>query len=120
MPPTKTFSWDDIKSHNSEKDLWMVIGNNVYDVTSFVDEHPGGVNTLTENGGIDGTSEFDAVGHSASARDSLAKYLVGELSEDAKASKAISAGNEDNTSSIGAIAIVILLMSIVMYFVIKQ
>jgi hypothetical protein len=32
----------DVAKHNSATDCWMVINDKVYDVTSFIDEHPGG------------------------------------------------------------------------------
>jgi len=39
---TKTvYSLDDCKKHTSEKDCWLVIHGKVYDVTDFLDEHPG-------------------------------------------------------------------------------
>lgn len=33
---------EDCKSHNKEEDCWLVVGGKVYDVTEFLDEHPGG------------------------------------------------------------------------------
>jgi hypothetical protein len=33
-------TYQDVAEHNTKKDLYMVIHNKVYDVTSFVDEHP--------------------------------------------------------------------------------
>jgi cytochrome b involved in lipid metabolism len=38
----------------SDKDCWLVIEGKVYDVTPFLDEHPGGFDTLVSNSG-----EFD-------------------------------------------------------------
>lgn len=32
----------DCKIHNKEEDCWLVISGKVYDVTEFLDEHPGG------------------------------------------------------------------------------
>lgn len=39
---SKTFSLQEISSHNTEKDCWVVVDGNIYDVTSFLPEHPGG------------------------------------------------------------------------------
>ena len=121
MPPKKVYTYDEVAKHNTEKDLWMVIEGKVYDVSSFVDEHPGGVNTLTDNAGTDGSGEFDAVGHSASAKDMLKKYLIGELHPDEAAkAPAKSKAASGTQSSGGAIAFVIVLVAVVLYLIIKQ
>lgn len=37
-----TFSTSDVSSHNSAKDLWIIVDGDVYDLTKFQDDHPGG------------------------------------------------------------------------------
>jgi cytochrome b involved in lipid metabolism len=37
----KTFSKDDVASHGKSDSLWIVIDEDVYDVSKFQDEHPG-------------------------------------------------------------------------------
>ena len=59
----------------------------VYDVTPFLDEHPGGEEILLENAGIDSSENFEDVGHSSDAREMLEEYYIGELHEDDKVSK---------------------------------
>uniref|UniRef100_A0A2P2JXW4 Cytochrome b5 heme-binding domain-containing protein n=1 Tax=Rhizophora mucronata TaxID=61149 RepID=A0A2P2JXW4_RHIMU len=51
----------------------------VYDVTPFMDDHPGGDEVLLSATGKDATNDFEDVGHSDSARDMMAKYLIGEI-----------------------------------------
>ncbi|CAB4065723.1 CYB5 [Lepeophtheirus salmonis] len=53
----------------------------LYDVSNFLDEHPGGEEVLIENGGMDSTEAFEDVGHSSDAREMMKDYLIGELSE---------------------------------------
>lgn len=36
----KTFTYAEVATHNTKKDLHVVIHDKVYDITSFVDEHP--------------------------------------------------------------------------------
>jgi len=38
----KEFSLKEIYKHNKENDLWIIINNEVYDVTNFIKWHPGG------------------------------------------------------------------------------
>lgn len=37
----KTFSKDDVASHGKGDSMWIVIDEDVYDVSKFQDEHPG-------------------------------------------------------------------------------
>ncbi|KAI8054691.1 cytochrome b5 [Syncephalis plumigaleata] len=70
---------EEVSKHNHKKDLWMVIHGKVYDVTKFVEDHPGGEEVLLEQAGLDCTEAFEDVGHSDEARELLAKYIIGEL-----------------------------------------
>ncbi|KAL8870142.1 MAG: hypothetical protein Q9174_003745, partial [Haloplaca sp. 1 TL-2023] len=40
MSETQEMSFSEVASHNSKKDLYVVIHEKVYDATQFVDEHP--------------------------------------------------------------------------------
>ena len=51
----------------------------VYDVSKFMDEHPGGDEVLVTESGKDATEAFEDVGHSDDARALLPPMLVGEL-----------------------------------------
>nr|POF15556.1 putative cytochrome b5 [Quercus suber] len=39
---SKTFSTSDVASHKSATDLYIIVDEDVYDLTQFQDEHPGG------------------------------------------------------------------------------
>lgn len=39
---SKTFSVADVAKHNKTTDLYIVVDEDVYDLTKFQDEHPGG------------------------------------------------------------------------------
>lgn len=43
----------DVLSHNTAKSCYVTIGNKVYDITDFVDDHPGGGHLILEYGGKD-------------------------------------------------------------------
>ncbi|XP_067854175.1 cytochrome b5 type B [Heptranchias perlo] len=70
---------EEVKTHNSSKSIWLVLHDKVYDVTRFLEEHPGGEEVLFEQAGGDGTESFEDVGHSSDAREMLKQYFIGEL-----------------------------------------
>lgn len=47
----------EVAKHNKTDDAWIIIDNKVYDVTSYVEEHPGGDAILRHVGG-DATEGF--------------------------------------------------------------
>ena len=51
----------------------------VYDVTPFMDDHPGGGEIMLSAAGKDGTQDFEDVGHSPHARELLKKYYIDEF-----------------------------------------
>eukprot|EP01061_Rhynchopus_euleeides_P045194 TRINITY_DN8033_c0_g1_i1.p1 TRINITY_DN8033_c0_g1~~TRINITY_DN8033_c0_g1_i1.p1 ORF type:complete len:1092 (+),score=366.09 TRINITY_DN8033_c0_g1_i1:259-3534(+) len=51
---------DELSRHNTAEDCWVAIHGKVYDLTEFVDEHPGGPESVSKLAGIDGTAEFAA------------------------------------------------------------
>ena len=77
-----TYRLKEITEHNTKGSAWMVIHNKVYDVTTFMQEHPGGEEVLLDVLGIDATESFEDVGHSNDARELLKDYLLGDLHED--------------------------------------
>ncbi|KAL6505659.1 hypothetical protein OROHE_023038 [Orobanche hederae] len=53
----------------------------VYDVSSYLDEHPGGDDVLLRATGKDATEEFEDAGHSKTARELMEQFCIGELEE---------------------------------------
>ncbi|KAK4945450.1 hypothetical protein LTR10_015345 [Elasticomyces elasticus] len=76
---SQSLSSDEVKQHNTKKDLYLVIHDKVYNTSSFVDEHPGGEEVLLDVAGQDATEAFEDVGHSDEAREILEGLLIGEL-----------------------------------------
>uniref|UniRef100_A0A0N4Z8S1 Cytochrome b5 heme-binding domain-containing protein n=1 Tax=Parastrongyloides trichosuri TaxID=131310 RepID=A0A0N4Z8S1_PARTI len=75
----KYFTRYEVSEHSSFGDVWMIIHDNVYDLTSFLDIHPGGMDILLEYAGTDASLSFNDVGHSSHAKAMLQKYKIGEL-----------------------------------------
>jgi cytochrome b involved in lipid metabolism len=53
----RTFTEAEVSTHNKRSDLWIILKNKVYDVTPFVEEHPGG-DAILNNAGGDSTVGF--------------------------------------------------------------
>jgi cytochrome b involved in lipid metabolism len=56
---SKSYSADDVAKHNKESDVWVIVGGDVYDVTKFLPDHPGGKKAILTFAGRDATEEFD-------------------------------------------------------------
>lgn len=50
MADPKLLSVQQIAAHNSIKDCWIVVDGQVWDITDFVSEHPGGAGSESFNG----------------------------------------------------------------------
>lgn len=51
MAELKTYSLEEIKKHNNDKSCWIVVHGKVYDVTAFLEEHPGGYDIIITSTG---------------------------------------------------------------------
>ncbi|KAI9042183.1 fatty acid alpha-hydroxylase [Aspergillus affinis] len=75
-----TFTPAEVESHNTSKSCYVTVGSRVYDVTSFVDDHPGGGDLILEYAGKDVKEILrDSVSHehSEAAYEILEDSLVG-------------------------------------------
>ncbi|KAG6366021.1 hypothetical protein INS49_000197 [Diaporthe citri] len=76
----------EVAKHKSTDSCWTVIHGKVYDITSFLDKHPGGRSILLRQGGADATAEFDKI-HSLEIIEDLPDgSLKGELDPSTAAS----------------------------------
>jgi len=80
----KVYSLKEVEAHATDKDVWIVIHDRVYNVTKFMDEHPGGEEVLKDMAGKVATENFEDVGHSTDARELMKTYQIGELTEEDK------------------------------------
>lgn len=75
----KQYTLDEVSYHDTFGDCWIVLYDRVYDITDFLQLHPGGYDVLLENAGRDATIAFIGTGHSKAAIASLQIYEIGEL-----------------------------------------
>ncbi|KAH7887488.1 cytochrome b5-like heme/steroid binding domain-containing protein [Phlebopus sp. FC_14] len=78
----KVITLADLQAHNSKESLYVLLHGKVYDVTKFIDEHPGGDEVILAEAGKDATEAFEDVGHSDEARELLPPMCVGEFETD--------------------------------------
>ncbi|VFQ66633.1 unnamed protein product [Cuscuta campestris] len=76
---TKLCSMAEASEHKTKGDCWVVIHDKVYDVSSYMDDHPGGDDVLTAAAGKDATDDFEDAGHSESAKELMKKFFIGEI-----------------------------------------
>ncbi|KAF5227589.1 hypothetical protein FOXYS1_16062, partial [Fusarium oxysporum] len=55
---SKVFTTSDVASHNKPGDLYIIVDGDVYDLTKFQDDHPGGKKILQRVGGKDASKQF--------------------------------------------------------------
>jgi len=83
VPGDKVLRMAEVQTHNRDSEnIWTVIHGKVYDVTKFLDEHPGGGEIILENAGMDSSEQFDDVGHSSDAKEMLEDLYIGDLHPD--------------------------------------
>jgi len=73
-------SISEVKKHNSRDDCWSIVSGKVYNLTSFVQQHPGGIELISSICGIDGSAAFsNQHGSSAKPNNVLTGLLLGSL-----------------------------------------
>ena len=83
--PHPTFPQADVESHNTEKSCYVTLGTKVYDITPFLDDHPGGAELILEHAGKDVQNIMqDEVSHlhSEAAYEILDDHFVGYVATD--------------------------------------
>ncbi|KAI0036141.1 FMN-dependent dehydrogenase-domain-containing protein [Vararia minispora EC-137] len=54
-------SGTEVATHNSRASCWIIVHGKVYDVTDFLDEHPGGSKIILKYAGKDATCEYEPI-----------------------------------------------------------
>lgn len=75
-----TLSISEIKTHNSKSDCWSIVNGNVYNLSSYVQKHPGGAAVIANICGKDGTNAFSNQHNTQSKPNNvLSGFLLGPL-----------------------------------------
>mmetsp|Transcript_7781 Transcript_7781/g.6953 ORF Transcript_7781/g.6953 Transcript_7781/m.6953 type:complete len:136 (+) Transcript_7781:66-473(+) len=119
----KIYDEEEVSKHSTNDDCWIILGNDsnggpkVYDVTKYLNDHPGGPEIITEFAGKNADEMYEDIGHSREARQKAEKYLIGKLKYDpnSETSKAARKKASDVVKSKGGLnpfAVIILLIAI--------
>ena len=121
----KEITVDEVAKHNQESDCWIIIGNpktggpKVYDVTKYLDEHPGGAEVMMEFAGGDADGMFEDIGHSKDARKTMAEYFVGTLKDDGSRKAAAPSSSDgkkelESKGGLSPVAIIVFIIAILL------
>lgn len=78
----RIYTEEDLAQHSSPSSCWVTRDGRVYDVTSFLADHPGGDDLILNHAGKDigaVMKDPEEHEHSDSAYDMLDEYLIGRL-----------------------------------------
>lgn len=79
-------------------------GPKVYDVTKYLDDHPGGAEVMLDVAGQNADEFFEDIGHSKEARAELKKYEIGTFKMDKATLAKMKAEAERKAASKGSSA----------------
>ena len=88
-------------------------GAKVYDVTHYLDDHPGGAEVMLDVSGQNANEFFEDIGHSQEARNELEKYLIGTYKMSEEEIEKLRIDEENRANKGGSSPILILLVVIV-------
>lgn len=77
--PRGEVSLEELQKHDQPDDCWMAIRGKVYNVTAYMDYHPGGVEELMRAAGTNATKLFDDTHSYVNFETLLQKCYVGKL-----------------------------------------
>jgi sterol desaturase/sphingolipid hydroxylase (fatty acid hydroxylase superfamily)/cytochrome b involved in lipid metabolism len=84
MDMPSEISLEELAAHSTEESCWVAINGSVYNLSSFLDEHPGGKSAILMKAGQDATLVFEPL-HPPGTLELYAPEKVGELPADVAA-----------------------------------
>ena len=83
----KEYILEEVAKHNAPPSVWSIYKGNVYDITMYLDYHPGGIDVLKPCFGKDMTELFDKYHKYVRIDGFIGKFKVGYVKQTQKESK---------------------------------
>ena len=83
----KEYTMEEVSKHNSPPSIWTVYNGIVYDITMYLDYHPGGIDILKPCFGKDMTELFDKYHKYIKIDGFIGNFKVGYVKQVPKESK---------------------------------
>ncbi|PLW40559.1 hypothetical protein PCASD_07770 [Puccinia coronata f. sp. avenae] len=80
----KIISVQEVENHKDEKSAWVIVEGKVYDVTDFLEDHPGGKKILLKSCGKDATELFHQYHTNKILKTVAGPMMIGQVTSDAK------------------------------------
>lgn len=88
-----------VAKHTSPESCWVILYGNVYDVTDFLADHPGGSKIILKLAGKDATEEYDPIHPPGTIEENLKpEAKLGRVNPDSLARANSSTGSDDASS----------------------
>ncbi|KAH0543847.1 hypothetical protein FGG08_001886 [Glutinoglossum americanum] len=81
MTASRLLTLQEVSSHNTPTDAWIVVNGKVYDVTEFMLEHPGGAEAILQYAGKDASKAYNEVHALSIIETQLQERLIGNVCE---------------------------------------
>ena len=79
-PKVAGYTMSDVTAHATASSCWTAVNGSVYDVTSWINQHPGGARAITGMCGKDASSAYDNQhGGQSRPESELASFKIGIL-----------------------------------------
>ncbi len=79
-PAASQYTLHQVAAHNSQTSCWAAVNSSVYDLTSWINQHPGGEDKIISLCGTDGSAAFnDQHGGQSKPENTLAGFKIGTL-----------------------------------------
>lgn len=83
MKHNTSYSRSEVNKHNVRGDCWIIVNNEVLDVTHWLQNHPGGELPILALAGVDATENFYSF-HPKETASRLSRFKIGIVSKDDK------------------------------------